>query len=145
MIIVPGNHDQCFETLLGAARELFGASVHVLEDEPLMLEGVTFYGSPSTSPFMRWHFMAEESRLATLYHNMPASVDVLVTHGPPYGILDPGWNLMHAGSTSLAAAVAECNVRHHVLATCMEPTVRWSSRVIRSSTMSQRATNNIGL
>jgi Icc-related predicted phosphoesterase len=39
---------------------------------------------------MSWDFMAEESRLATLYQNMPASVDVLVTHRPPYGILDPG-------------------------------------------------------
>jgi predicted phosphodiesterase len=45
-IIVPGNHDECFETLPEAARELFGPNVHVLEDEPLMLEGVTFYGSP---------------------------------------------------------------------------------------------------
>jgi hypothetical protein len=33
---------------------------------------------------------------------------------PPYGILDPGWKLIHAGSTSLAAAVSERNVRHHV-------------------------------
>lgn len=113
-IIVPGNHDECFETLPKAARGLFGANVHVLEDEPLILEGVSFYGSPWTPPFMRWHFMAEESRLARLYQNMPASVDVLVTHGPPYGILDPGWKLIHAGSTSLAATVAERNVRHHV-------------------------------
>jgi Icc-related predicted phosphoesterase len=113
-IIVPGNHDECFETLPGAARELFGPNVYVLQDEPLVLEDITFYGSPWTPPFMLWYFMAEESRLAALYEDMPASVDVLVTHGPPHGILDPGWNVTHAGSLALAKAVADRQVRHHV-------------------------------
>jgi Icc-related predicted phosphoesterase len=113
-IIVPGNHDACFETFPRAAKDLFGPNVHVLEDQPLEINGITFYGSPWTPPFMNWHFMAEESRLATLYQNMPASVDVLVTHGPPHGILDPGWNFEPAGSTALAKAVAERKVRHHV-------------------------------
>jgi Icc-related predicted phosphoesterase len=113
-IIVPGNHDQCFETWPQAARELFGENVHVLQDEPLVLEGITFYGSPWTPPFMLWHFMAEESRLAMLYRNVPASVDVLVTHGPPHGILDPGWKVPHAGSTALAQAIDGREVGHHV-------------------------------
>jgi Icc-related predicted phosphoesterase len=113
-IIVPGNHDECFATLPRAARELFGPNVHVLKDEPLTLDDVTFYGSPWTPPFMLWYFMAEESRLATLYQNMPTSVDVLVTHGPPQGILDPGWNVKHAGSLALAKAVFKRTVRHHV-------------------------------
>jgi hypothetical protein len=39
----------------------------VLQDEALVLDGITFYGSPWTPPFMLWHFMAEEDRLAMLY------------------------------------------------------------------------------
>jgi Icc-related predicted phosphoesterase len=113
-IIVPGNHDECFETFPEAARGLFGANVHVLLDEALELDGVTFYGSPWTPPFMLWHFMAEEDRLAMLYRKMPMRVDVLVTHGPPHGILDPGWKEPHAGSTALAQAVAERHVGHRV-------------------------------
>jgi len=113
-IIVPGNHDACFETFPDAARGLFGANVYVLQDEPLVLGGITFYGSPWTPPFMLWHFMAEESRLAMLYRNMPEEVDVLVTHGPPHGILDPGWKVLHVGSTALAKAIDERKVRHHV-------------------------------
>ncbi len=58
--------------------------------------------------------MAEEERLANLYERMPADIDVLVTHGPPRGILDPGWKAAHAGSTALAAAVPARRVRHHV-------------------------------
>lgn len=63
---------------------------------------------------MNWYFMAEEIRLAALYENMPASIDVLITHGPPFGILDPGWKVAHAGSTSLAHAVAGRAIKHHV-------------------------------
>jgi Icc-related predicted phosphoesterase len=113
-IIVAGNHDECFEKFPRAARALFAVNVHVLQDEPLVLDGVTFYGSPWTPPFMQWHFMAEESQLAILYQNIPASVDVLVTHGPPLGILDPGWTGTHVGSTALAEAISQRKVRHHV-------------------------------
>jgi hypothetical protein len=84
-IIVPGNHDQCFELFSTPVRELFGANVHVLLDQALVLDGVRFYGSPWTPPFMGWHFMADESRLASLYSGMPDTLDMLVTHGPTSG------------------------------------------------------------
>ena len=63
---------------------------------------------------MEWHFMANEQRLAALYEAMPGEVDVLVTHGPPWGTLDPGWKTAHAGSKALAEAVSVRKVQHHV-------------------------------
>ena len=113
-IIVPGNHDQCFELLPTPVRELFGKNVHVLLDQAVALDGIRFYGSPWTPPFMRWHFMADESRLASLYYGMPDTLDILVTHGPPWGILDPGWQEPHVGSTALADAIATRQIAHHV-------------------------------
>ncbi len=88
-IIVPGNHDECLERFLEPTLAFFGPKIHVLLDQSFVLDGVRFYGSPWTPPFMRWSFMADENRLASLYDNMPPAVDVLVTHGPPRGILDP--------------------------------------------------------
>ncbi len=113
-IIIPGNHDQCFGLFPTPVRELFGENVHVLVDEAVILEGVRFYGSPWTPPFMRWHFMADERRLASLYSDMPDALDMLVTHGPPRGILDPGWQEAHVGSTALVDAVAARKITHHV-------------------------------
>ena len=113
-IIVPGNHDECFELLQGPTLGLFGPRVHILLNQALVLDGVHFFGSPWTPPFMQWHFMATEQRLAALYEDMPAVVDVLITHGPPWGILDPGWEAAHAGSTSLREAVNARSVEHHV-------------------------------
>ena len=63
---------------------------------------------------MQWHFMATEQKLATMYEEMPAAIDVLITHGPPWGILDPGWKAAHAGSTTLREAVNVRSVKHHV-------------------------------
>lgn len=113
-IIVPGNHDECFELFPMPVRELFGENVHVLLDQAVVLDGVRFYGSPWTPPFMRWHFMADESRLASLYYGMPDTLDMLVTHGPPWGILDPGWQEPHVGSTALADAIVNRRIAHHV-------------------------------
>ena len=60
-IIVPGNHDECFERFLEPALTLFGARIHVLLDQSLVLDGVRFYGSPWTPPFMRWSFMRRKT------------------------------------------------------------------------------------
>ncbi len=113
-IIVPGNHDACFEVSAEPTLALFDPRVHVLLNEPLVLDGVRFFGSPWTPPFMQWHFMASEQRLAEQYKAMPNEVDVLITHGPPWGILDPGWKAKHAGSSALAAAMSSRVVQHHV-------------------------------
>ena len=58
--------------------------------------------------------MTTEHRLAALYEAMPDEIDVLVTHGPPYGVHDPGWQAAHVGSTALASAVSARSVQHHV-------------------------------
>ena len=113
-VIVPGNHDACFELLPEPTLTLFGPRVHVLLNESIVLNGIRFFGSPWTPPFMRWPFMADEQRLTALYEVMPGEVDVLVTHGPPLGILDPGWRTAHAGSTALAEAVRVRRIQHHV-------------------------------
>jgi Icc-related predicted phosphoesterase len=50
-----------------------------------------------------------------LYATIPDDVDILVTHGPPYGILDasPG-ALHHAGCPQLLEAVARLKPKLHV-------------------------------
>lgn len=114
VILVPGNHDACFEERLTEVRALFGPKVFVLVDEGVTLNGVTFYGSPWTPPFRNWHFMKPEADLGVTYGGIPATLDVLVTHGPPAGVLDPGYQQRHAGSSALWQAVSGRRVQHHV-------------------------------
>ncbi len=43
---------------------------------------------------------------------MPDTLDMLITHGPPRGILNPGWQDAHVGSTALADAVIARTITH---------------------------------
>lgn len=123
VILVPGNHDRCFEK---QAEETLGffpdPRIHVLINQGVEIEGKKFWGSPYTPPFCDWHFMAEEERLREMYKDIPDAVDILITHGPPRGILDPGHDGSHVGSTELLYAIAvrnnttagAYNIKHHV-------------------------------
>jgi Icc-related predicted phosphoesterase len=87
-VIVPGNHDFLFETEPQKARALF-AGMHVLIDEPATIRGLRFWGSPWTPVFHDWAFMLPPgAALAARWALIPDALDVLVTHGPPRGILD---------------------------------------------------------
>jgi len=120
--IVPGNHDKCFQEMPSEVWGLFDGRVSILQDSGIEYEGKTFWGSPWTPPFFDWNFMKTEEELAEVYKSMPDKVDVLITHGPPRGILDPGWKEPHVGSTSLLYAIAArnnlsvgaYNIKHHV-------------------------------
>src|ERR1700686_2538521 len=63
ILIVPGNHDNCFQDEPGAGLAVLqevNPRVQVLIDSGAEIEGVRFYGSPWSPPFMDWCFMATE-------------------------------------------------------------------------------------
>jgi Icc-related predicted phosphoesterase len=74
---------------------------NMLVDEGIILDGVRFYGSPWSLPFMRWAWMAPEETLEKLYGKIPSSTDVLITHTPAFGILDKNYKGENCGSKSL--------------------------------------------
>jgi len=89
-IIIVGNHDYYaekypkeFKTLL----EKF-PTITYLENSSTIIEGVRFWGTPDTPEFCNWAFNKSKEELASTWGNVPKDVDVLITHGPPYGILD---------------------------------------------------------
>lgn len=83
-ILVAGNHDGC----LAQCRPLEDTELEYLCDSGCEFEGMKFWGSPWTPKFGRWYFMKTESELGDVFSQIPQDVDVLITHGPPYGILD---------------------------------------------------------
>lgn len=89
-IITPGNHDFLFEHSPGLARDLFGPSVEVLIDQSFELEGIKFYGSPYQPEFFEWAFNLPRIgyELEAVWAAIPDDTNVLITHGPPKGILD---------------------------------------------------------
>jgi len=78
-IFICGNHDDC---LYSANIGGLDANVHYLCNSGMEIDGVKFYGVPM---FMGDCITDRQSRNIA---RIPADTDVLITHTPPYGILD---------------------------------------------------------
>ena len=88
-IFVAGNHDWLFETSNRLARTLLDASIHYLQDSFVEIEGLKIYGSPWQPRFFDWAFnLMRGAEIGEKWKLIPEDTDVLITHGPPHGILD---------------------------------------------------------
>lgn len=88
-IFVAGNHDWLFETSNRLARTLLDASIHYLQDCSVEIENLKIYGSPWQPRFFDWAFnLSRGAQLAEKWKLISEETDVLITHGPPFGILD---------------------------------------------------------
>jgi len=89
IIIIAGNHDLLFERQPQLARSLLDSRVNYLQDSFCVIDGIKFYGSPYQPRFFDWAFnLMRGAELAEKWNLIPDETDVLITHGPPFGILD---------------------------------------------------------
>jgi predicted phosphodiesterase len=96
-IAIAGNHDMAHW------------GIEYLEDTSIAVRhDMLIHGSPWSLPFQTWAFMLPEAELVKKYKYIPNSVDVLVTHGGPAGIMDlTDLEGVHAGSQALLDRVKE--------------------------------------
>jgi Icc-related predicted phosphoesterase len=96
VVVVAGNHDFVAEAFMKENAEdkmrtkMFNApNFHYLRDSGCTIGGKYFYGSPWTPRFFDWAFNVDRGLKIKRYWDLiPAYTNVLVTHGPPMGILD---------------------------------------------------------
>ncbi|HET9100265.1 MAG TPA: metallophosphatase domain-containing protein [Acidobacteriaceae bacterium] len=114
-IVCSGNHDRYFQNHPMEARALLTNAIY-LENAGVTIDDVFFWGSPYTPAFMNWAFMYRRGPEATRqWDKIPDNLDVLITHGPPFGILDqvsPG--SAHLGCEELLEAVEEKKPKVHI-------------------------------
>jgi predicted phosphodiesterase len=102
-IVIAGNHDVCLDqksypelrkkfTIDDAdadkARTKLKAVCIYLEHEYTEVEGIRIFGSPYTPAFSNWAFMYRADQAKQIWGIENSPLDILITHGPPYGILD---------------------------------------------------------
>jgi Icc-related predicted phosphoesterase len=106
-----GNHDYVGE-VPAAVPAMPG---RLLTDEEVTVRGLRVYGTPWTylMPSL-WAFDVPSNQLEAMMWRIPAGIDVLVTHGPPRGVLDEVAPGRLAGSQALADAVGRTKPRLHV-------------------------------
>jgi len=126
-IVVAGNHDHPLGRKARAKhwREQISQHCTYLQDEAVEIEGVKFYGSPWTPDFFPENWVFQQPRNSGMsrrrWDQIPEDTEVLITHGPPYGILDvcpdvyTPKKLVHVGCNDLRKRVRQLpNLRYHL-------------------------------
>ena len=76
-----------------------------LEHEFVEIEGLRIFGSPYTTYYCGSAFQIEHEKLKIYWESIPENLDILITHGPPFGILDFTTKKVHAGCKFLLEKV----------------------------------------
>lgn len=103
-VFICGNHDVC---LYEANIQGLDGNVHYLCNSEVEIDGIKFYGVPM---FIKDCATGRQSRN---YAKIPNDVDVLVTHTPPYGILDFDDNINY-GAEELLGRISEVSPKLHL-------------------------------
>lgn len=86
-IMIAGNHCTSIEAGLVTRGDIH-ESITYLEHEYIEIEGLKIFGSPYTPEFHNWAFNVSRHKLDPYWQDIPNDIDILITHGPPKGILD---------------------------------------------------------
>ena len=94
-IFIGGNHDIVLEKnpidSLKLIQSYKNKGIIYLKDESYKYKNIIFYGSPYSPSFYRklWVFNADRGdEITEIWKKIPDNVDILITHTPPYKILD---------------------------------------------------------
>lgn len=109
-VVIAGNHDWIFERNPVRAKTLITNATY-LNDSGCEIDGIKIWGSPVQPEFCNWAFNRKRgSEIDQHWQKIPEDTDILLVHGPPYGILDtaaPGRE--HLGCRDLLRAVERVN------------------------------------
>lgn len=94
VLFIGGNHDRLLEQDPSHFRQLksiYAPSIIYLEQSSYKdtISGIKFHGIPFVRTINgNWSFERSEAEMEELVKQIPDDIDVLISHGPPYGILD---------------------------------------------------------
>ena len=114
-IVIAGNHDFLAENEPEYFRSLIPDNCHYLEDSGVTVEGIRIWGSPITPWFFDWAFNRKRgAEIRPYWEKIPEQTDILLTHGPPMGILDRTARGMQVGCEDLKAILPHINPAVHL-------------------------------
>ncbi len=109
VLLTGGNHDGLLEDNLPLAKQLL-FNCRVLINEAIEVEGLKFFFSPISPFFHDWWFNVHKGLpIRAVWASIPDDTNVLITHSPPFGILDTvvGRRGEHLGCEELTARIGE--------------------------------------
>ena len=112
ILAVAGNHDHdAFESECEDLHVFYNAEL--LTDRLVDVGGLKIYGSPWINELEGAAYSKTHDEIEEHWADIPDDTDILITHVPPYGILDRARNGEHWGCQLHAHRVEELNLRFH--------------------------------
>ena len=114
VVVVAGNHDWYFQRHTREQIDRICTNFTYLQEDRYECDGVKFYGAPHQPEFYGWAFnVPRGEKLKAIWDKIPEDTDVLLTHGPPMGILDANSTGEHGGCEDLLNRVNELKLKVH--------------------------------
>lgn len=117
IVLVSGNHDRFYWKNTARFLALMNEyDICYLENSSVDLLGLKMWGSPITAPALTGltrRFEMDESSRNEIWSTIPADADIVITHCPPFGILDSSEGL-NLGCKSLMARISEIKPKYHL-------------------------------
>lgn len=114
-IFIADNHDFFFEKAVIDKTKVAYQNLIYLNDSGCEIDGVKFWGSPIQPDFFDWAFNRKRGLAIKKHWDLiPKNTDVLITHGPPYKILDKTKRGEYVGCEELKKKVLEIQPKLHV-------------------------------
>ena len=125
-IVIAGNHDRTLGQNWTLGLKMFTNAIY-LQNSGVEIQGLKIWGSPWTPAFgamrdgLTFYHAANGIEMKRVWAGMPKGLDILVTHGPPYGILDKvsrgvecNFQPEYCGDGMLAAKVIQKKPKYHI-------------------------------
>lgn len=125
-VMVPGNHDwfldEKWKYFTETDRKALESNlIHLIIDQSVEIGGVKFHGYPWTPFFHDWafnhpaHHPAGEEHAESKLERIPHDTDILVSHGPPLGMMDQTERGEKAGCNQLLRALYKLTRLQHLI------------------------------
>ena len=132
-VLIAGNHDLSFDIEnKGKIREFSSKNpkdndwnlcksviteckkLIYLEENSVEIEGLKIWGSPYSPFFCNWGFPTTEDDREYRWSKIPKDHHIIITHGPPIGILDTLYNGNTSGCSELYKRIFETKPLVHI-------------------------------
>ncbi len=115
-IFIAGNHDFFFERAdSDMITYIIPDNVIYLNDSGISIGGLNIWGSPVTPWFFDWAFNRHRGAdIKKHWDLIPQNTDILITHGPVYGVLDRTIHGQRVGCEVLKEAIHVIKPKIHI-------------------------------
>lgn len=115
-IIIAGNHDLFFErATVEYIQSITPKGVVYLNDSGICINGFTIWGSPIQPTFFNLAFNRERGdNIDKHWQMIPENTDILITHGPAFGVLDETVKGKKEGCKMLLEKINKIKPKLHV-------------------------------